>query len=222
MHRHGCVKPAAVVYESIARASSAPLPSSIDYSEKMMAIRDQGDSSACVAYAVCAMKEFQDQPGVYLDAEALFNLRHYKNIDGMALLEGVMLLKDPGAPPHPVNHRISSYFYSAPSDIARIKAQLIQYGVCVASFPCLDDPIPDERFWRSNNATNGHSVTIVGYDDKRGAFKLRNSWGVSYGSKGYAWISYDDMARYGWEVYASEDADHAPNPEKSSSVPCCF
>lgn len=40
----------------------------------------------------------------------------------------------------------------------------------------------------------GHAMTIVGYDDNngpRGAFKVINSWGQSWGSQGFIWIDYD-------------------------------
>ena len=41
----------------------------------------------------------------------------------------------------------------------------------------------------------GHMMVIVGYDDlkdnKKGAYKVRNSWGASWGKKGYCYLSYD-------------------------------
>lgn len=37
----------------------------------------------------------------------------------------------------------------------------------------------------------GHALTIVGYDDGIGAFKIINSWGNSWGEDGYFWIDYD-------------------------------
>ncbi len=49
----------------------------------------------------------------------------------------------------------------------------------------------------------GHQVCIVGYDDDitakvgsqilKGAFLMVNSWGESYGNKGYIWVSYDAL-----------------------------
>lgn len=43
----------------------------------------------------------------------------------------------------------------------------------------------------------GHAVVLVGYDDEmlnldgsKGAFKVRNSWGVEWGQKGYFWMPY--------------------------------
>jgi C1A family cysteine protease len=49
----------------------------------------------------------------------------------------------------------------------------------------------------------GHAICAVGYDDAKvitnasnkksttGAFLIRNSWGTSWGSKGYGWLPYD-------------------------------
>ncbi|MGO8842941.1 MAG: C1 family peptidase [Methyloceanibacter sp.] len=37
----------------------------------------------------------------------------------------------------------------------------------------------------------GHAMTIVGYDERRQAFRLINSWGKGWGDHGYAWVSYD-------------------------------
>lgn len=36
----------------------------------------------------------------------------------------------------------------------------------------------------------GHAMCIVGYDDQRQAYKVRNSWSASWGENGYIWISY--------------------------------
>jgi C1A family cysteine protease len=36
----------------------------------------------------------------------------------------------------------------------------------------------------------GHEMDIVGYDDSRQMFKVRNSWGTSWGLSGYCWIPY--------------------------------
>jgi hypothetical protein len=41
----------------------------------------------------------------------------------------------------------------------------------------------------------GHTMTAIGYDDARGAFRIQNSWGRKWGDGGYAWLSYDFWAR---------------------------
>jgi GNAT superfamily N-acetyltransferase len=35
-----------------------------------------------------------------------------------------------------------------------------------------------------------HCVGVVGYDDERGQFIIRNSWGENWGDKGYGWVPY--------------------------------
>jgi C1A family cysteine protease len=37
----------------------------------------------------------------------------------------------------------------------------------------------------------GHCVLIVGYDDSRKLFEIRNSWGCSWGDNGYFWLPYE-------------------------------
>ena len=51
----------------------------------------------------------------------------------------------------------------------------------------------------------GHAVTIVGYDDSRGALKMANSWGTGWGNGGYCWLSYDFVSQYAWEAWTMTD-----------------
>lgn len=47
--------------------------------------------------------------------------------------------------------------------------------------------------WRTIGSFNplmGHAILIVGYDDRRQAFKFLNSYGRNWGNDGYGWISY--------------------------------
>ena len=37
----------------------------------------------------------------------------------------------------------------------------------------------------------GHAMVIVGYDDRKQAFKLINSWSTKWGEKGFGWVSYN-------------------------------
>ena len=45
-------------------------------------------------------------------------------------------------------------------------------------------PGPGER------SQGGHAMSCVGYDDRRKAFLVRNSWGEDWGDNGYCWMPY--------------------------------
>ncbi|MES2809430.1 MAG: C1 family peptidase [Bacteroidota bacterium] len=68
----------------------------------------------------------------------------------------------------------------------------------------------------------GHAMCVVGFDDNMfgGAFEIQNSWGQTWGDKGYTWIRYADFANF--VKYAFEFVDPpvvAPNlPDLSGEI----
>lgn len=69
---------------------------------------------------------------------------------------------------------------------------LIAFGICVydglysitKENPVLEIPNPSQPL------LGGHAVVIVGYDDKKELFLIRNSWGEQWGEEGYFYIPY--------------------------------
>lgn len=56
---------------------------------------------------------------------------------------------------------------------------------------------------------NGHAVLLVGYDDELEAFKVKNSWGATWGESGYFRIAYDDVTddvKFGSYACTASDA----------------
>lgn len=54
----------------------------------------------------------------------------------------------------------------------------------------------------------GHAIVVVGYDEKRQAFQLMNSWGSEWGRGGFIWMKYDvfaKFAKYGCVLHLSEE-----------------
>jgi hypothetical protein len=56
----------------------------------------------------------------------------------------------------------------------------------------------------TGSSLGGHAVSLVGYDDQKGAWLVRNSWGEEFGEKGFVWISYDDRSGIGYETWGFE------------------
>lgn len=47
----------------------------------------------------------------------------------------------------------------------------------------------------------GHCYCVVGYDDAKQAFKVMNSWGTSWATSGFGWISYNLVTKVWQEAY---------------------
>lgn len=49
-----------------------------------------------------------------------------------------------------------------------------------------------------------HAIVIVGWDDKKRAFRIRNTWGDGWADKGYAWLPYDFVIKgMDWTGYGN-------------------
>jgi C1A family cysteine protease len=77
-------------------------------------------------------------------------------------------------------------------------------------------PPPDDKI------QGWHFMTIVGYDERRQAFRLINSWSKGWGDHGYAWMSYDLLqtrikAAYVLNVGPSQQAVVPPGPQPQPS-----
>jgi hypothetical protein len=58
-----------------------------------------------------------------------------------------------------------------------------------------------------------HCICVVGYDDNKQAWKIKNSWGTSWGEGGFAWIKYgqtDVLIDSSWAFYSVDTADVIP------------
>lgn len=58
-----------------------------------------------------------------------------------------------------------------------------------------------------------HEIALIGYDDSKGAFRLRNSWGTGWGQSGYCWYPYSLTISEAWTLAATVLATPpAPKP----------
>jgi C1A family cysteine protease len=54
-------------------------------------------------------------------------------------------------------------------------------------------PMPTKK----ESLLGGHAILIVGYDQKKQQFIFRNSWGTTWGDKGYGYIPFDYLTNSG-------------------------
>lgn len=73
-----------------------------------------------------------------------------------------------------------------------------------------DGRLGSDMVWRQpGDPIEAHAMLLVGYDDRRRAFRLMNSWGSEWGDGGYAWLSYDLVPQVVREAYVATDIDAA-------------
>jgi C1A family cysteine protease len=92
------------------------------------------------------------------------------------------------------SHFIGSW--KSTTNLTTIKNALQQYGALLCGFAVYTDfSYYNGGVYRytSGSLRGYHAVAIVGYDDNKQAFKVKNSWGTGWGQGGYFWIGYDQM-----------------------------
>lgn len=62
----------------------------------------------------------------------------------------------------------------------------------------------------SNTEVGGHFMLVVGYDDSRKAWLVKNSWGTAWGEAGYGWIGYGESGIETYGRYGVRDVNPDP------------
>ena len=77
--------------------------------------------------------------------------------------------------------------------VSEMKQALCKHGPIVSTvhmtdaFNAYKSGVFNENAFGSPN----HAITIIGWDDQKGAWLLKNSWGTDWGEDGYMWIDYN-------------------------------
>jgi hypothetical protein len=68
---------------------------------------------------------------------------------------------------------------------------------------------------RGKNRAPGHAIALVGWDDEKEAWLIKNSWGTKWGINGYGWIGYESLGLTGlaWVDVTRNDVEPIPEPE---------
>jgi len=191
------------------------LPSKFDWRKRngVTSIKDQGygsDSGNCWAFATTGILEsnikIQDKVTVDLSEQFLMSC----NKDGLSnqggweqhkmhMNPGAVLEKDlPYTKSsnqyidnfrHP--YKIDGYGY-VKNNVKTIKEIIKKYGAIYTTVTSDDyfQYYSGGIYNRNNTSTVNHAVILVGWDDTKGAWILKNSWGTNWGDKGYMYIKY--------------------------------
>ncbi|MEI6558363.1 MAG: C1 family peptidase [Rhodospirillaceae bacterium] len=77
-------------------------------------------------------------------------------------------------------------------------------------------------FEDTNTDGSGHAMLAVAYDDRKGAFKLFNSWGRNWGDQGFGWVDYDTFqtrVRSAFVMQVPMGASPAPETRPPAPAP---
>lgn len=105
-------------------------------------------------------------------------------------------------------YRVSNFTTptSSSRDVAAVKAAL-QHGPLVTTLTVHADFLAYASGVYKHvygDPLGGHAVSIVGYDDNKQAYIIRNSWGEDWGDHGFAYVSYDDVSGIGVSTWSFE------------------
>lgn len=174
------------------------LPESYTYQNNLPPVWNQGNTNMCVTFGVSASLDWRinthgkpNKTDNKIDRKAIYECRASKpKDDGMTIKEALNFLSKVGVNTADGLKRIREYA-KVGSELA-MKTALINNGPLVIALPVYDNS-GREQFWNGDNYVGGHCVAIVGYN--KSGFIIRNSWGTSYGSKGYGLLPYSDVCK---------------------------
>ncbi len=182
-------------------------------------VKNQGSCGGCWAFSTvgafeCAIKRVD---GVETDLSEQFLIScndknygcnggwflHDMHIDPGAVLESCFPYQASDVSckstcSHP--YKLSSWSYVDPNNalpsVSAIKSAIYQYGPISAAvyatdaFQAYSGGVFDSSYTPSSDHPVNHAIMLVGWDDSKGAWILRNSWGPGWGENGYMYIKY--------------------------------
>ena len=204
------------------------LPKSVDLRRTggIHKVRDQGTEGTCSAQTVIAMMEFFEwaEDGLIdeLSVKMIYNNRANQDGNGMGSRDTMKVaqqigtvaefiypysMKEPASKIDPEIIKMANALrianYASVTTILGAKVALVNEGPVYISVPVYNG---GTRMWvkpdQETSLHGGHAMAIVGYDDPKGHFIIRNSWSKSWGDMGYCYFPYEDWGRH-WSCWSA-------------------
>lgn len=170
------------------------LPNKYTYRPYLPKVINQGERSICVPCTMSAYLNWREnlKDGVtkdnHISLDEIYDSRTNGG-EGMTYKAAFKFLRTEGVKSDNGKLKISSY--GRITDALTLKYALVMNGPCFGALPVYNS---NHDFWEKypNDKLLGyHAISIVGYDEE--GFFIRNSWGTSFGDKGYTHIKNNDL-----------------------------
>ena len=176
---------------------SMGIPEKYSYEKILPGVLDQGDKPYCVPYSISSFLAWRNnmQNNIFpprnigLNYEEVYNSKEVED-EGMTFKEAFRYLRHHGAESDAGLQKIGEY--AMVTSFLHLKYALIMNGPCLGALPVYG---ANEEFWDSKRRRllGYHAICIAGYNEE--GFLIRNSWGESYGNKGYGLLKYEDFGK---------------------------
>jgi C1A family cysteine protease len=216
--------------DTVIEANVTTPPPSVDLS-KGLTVRDVGNEGSVVGFAIASAMEYQflKQRNEKLQVSPRYiynNIKLGKGDEGAFINDALNFVKKTGAikesdwpyrageynNPPPANvqnavHYKIDRWQQIDISVTSLKKYLASGMTVIAgiSVYAKDDDAAKTGILPvhvSNDLINGgHAILIIGYDDKTKLFKFLNSWGSSWGDRGYGYLHYEDLVRRTGQLY---------------------
>jgi cathepsin L len=118
--------------------------------------------------------------------------------------------------------RAASWGFADEDDPRRVPDKSILKEAIVTHGPVTASVFVEEAFQSYSGGVfdqnapgrSNHAIVIVGWDDARGAWHLRNSWGNGWGEDGYMWIKYGAQQIGYLATWVDAEKKQKPPPEE--------
>lgn len=218
------------IYEGIGLTADG-IPDTLDMRDEILAVRNQGQDGACVAFTASCIKEVQERRDInfneYMSPQFIYLNREDKKTEGMYPRDLMRILTNIGSIPETMmpyqktttitssmissasNYRIKGY--AAITTIDGLKDSLVKNGPALLAIPVYNY---GEHLWEQRDGDyfrGGHAVAIVGWNDE--GFIVRNSWGASWNGDGHTIFPFSHWGLQ-WELWTTIDAESVEVAEK--------
>jgi len=199
-------------------AAALALPAALNWCDQggCTPVRNQGQCGSCWAFGTVGPLEsailIQDKASKDLSEQWLVSCNtdgwgcdggwwaHDYHVSPGSVYESAFPYTATDAPcggPYTYQEKIADWVYiGSPSGVPStdaIKQAIVDHGP-VSAAVCVNTAFQSYKSGVFNPTTScqtiNHAIVLVGWDDSLGAWRLRNSWGSSWGESGYMWIAY--------------------------------